>query len=109
MLGRALFTVVGLIIAAGLVLPFYPQTAQTPNPVSSPEMAALLGAPDRVECQDCLVEGADPAACRPDCECGERLAATFVMVADQPVRLTLTVTVRVLPAEASPSPKLPAI
>jgi hypothetical protein len=109
MLGRALFTLVGLVIAAGLVLPFYPQTGQTPSAASAPAAVALLGAPDGFACQDCPVEGVDLATCRPDCACGDRLAATFVLVADQPVRLTLTVMVRVLPAGTSPPPKLPAI
>jgi hypothetical protein len=99
MLGRALFTVVGLIIAAGLVVPFYPQTTQTPSATPAPEAVALLAAP---------VEGADPGSCRPDCGCGERFAATLVLDADPPGRLTLTVTVRVLPADTWP-PKLPAI
>jgi hypothetical protein len=109
MLGRALFTLVGLVIAAGLVLPFYPQTGQTPSAASAPEAMALLAAPDGFGCQDCPIEGGDPGTCRPECACGERLAATFVLVADQPVRLTLTVMVRVLPAEPSPPSKLPAI
>ena len=109
MLGRALFTLVGLIIAAGFGLPFYPQAGHTPSATSAPEAMALLAAPDGFGCQDCPIEGGDPGTCRPDCACGERLAATFVLVADQPVRVTLTVMVRVLPAEPSPPSKLPAI
>jgi hypothetical protein len=109
MLGRALFTVVGLIIAAGLVLPFYPQTAQAPSATSVPEVATLWAAPDPVGCPDCPVEGTGPNSCRPDCGCGERLMAAFVMAADQPVRLILAVTVRVLPGETSSLAKLPAI
>jgi hypothetical protein len=108
MLGRVLFALVWLIIAAGVTLPLYPPDVATPGP---PAAATTLLVADTLtsSCED-HVDGAD---CRSACPCAQALPAASA--APEPcVRLTVYLVVRPLPSAPSftprpPPPKLPAI
>jgi hypothetical protein len=109
MSGRALFTLVWLIVAAGLLLPLYPQGGQTPGTTAAPDAMALVAAPDAFGGPD------DPIGirCRTGCRCDGLLAAVFGSV-DDPFGPSVTLTVWFGPAylPSGPQPlllKLPAI
>jgi hypothetical protein len=110
MLGRVLFAVVCVVIAAGLALPLYPsdfgaRRAKATDPV-------LLAADSATAACEGLVIGDDGrAACRPDCACGRVLLATFLAVDDD---LSVILVIRSQPSEVPSEhdglpPKLPAI
>jgi hypothetical protein len=108
MLGRALFALVCLVIAAGFALPLYPSGVGTPRPEADP--VALASDSVVLACEDCPIpaEGGD-TDCRSDCSCGQLVQATFVAVEDQ-FGLSVTVVVRPQPSgRKALSGNLPAI
>ena len=112
MSGRVLFALVCLIIAAGVALPLYPRDVPTATVAVTTDPVQLAAGTDAFGCADCPVAEAGRADCRSDCPCGEPLPAVFVPL-EEPVSLTIAVTVRPLPSrlpEPQPlPPKLPAI
>ena len=110
--GRVLFAFVCLIIAAGLVLPLYPQDVATSTVAAATDSVQLAADTQTSSCQDCPVAGSG-ADCQPDCACGEVLPATFV---SPEASFSLTISLIVgpepskQPREPQPlPPKLPAI
>ena len=108
MLGRVLFALVWLIIAAGVTLPRDPPDVATPGP---PAAATALLVADTVTsgCEN-HVDGAD---CRSACPCAPALPAATAAT-EACVSLTVYLVVRPLPSAPSftpqpPPPKLPAI
>jgi hypothetical protein len=84
MLGRALFTLVWLIIAAGLMLPMYPVDVE-PAPASDPMLhAAGFAVPG---CQDCPDPGKGGADCEPACSCARVLPTAFVAAGESVVHV----------------------
>ena len=112
MFGRVLFALVWLIIAAGVALPLYPRDVPTSTVAVATDPVQLVAGTDVFGCEDCPISDAGRADCRSDCPCGETLPAVFVPL-EEPVGLTIAVTVRSLPSrlpEPQPlPPKLPAI
>ena len=72
MMGRALLTAVGLIIAAGLLLPVYAPDSAGPGPAPS-DVALLVAAAVPADCPDCAPAAAGEAACQPTCPCAHLL------------------------------------
>jgi len=112
MLGRVLFALVWLIIAAGLALPLYPTHVETPSPaVADSELRAADAMASR--CQECPVADEGDVNCQPDCPCGHVLSAAFVSL-DGSFGLSVVLIIRPLPS-GPPSealsllPELPAI
>jgi len=103
MLGRVLFALVWLIIAAGVTLPLYPPDVATPGP---PAAATALPVADTMasSCEN-HVDGAD---CRSACPCAHALPAASA-APERCVRLTVYLVVRPLFTPQPPPPKLPAI
>jgi hypothetical protein len=108
MLGRVLFALVWLIIAAGVTLPLYPPDVATPGP---PAAATALLVADTMTfgCED----HAEDADCRSACPCAPALA-TASASPEPCVSLTVYLVVRPLPTAPSltprpPPPRLPAI
>ena len=62
MLGRALFALVWLIIAAGLLLPLYPSDVSAPGSASG-EVAAVLADVMSAGCGPCPAAAAGGASC----------------------------------------------
>jgi hypothetical protein len=111
MLGRALFALVCLIIAAGAILPMYPRDVERPGPLSA-DPALLIANFAATDCGDCVPGDADGARCRSVCSCDRVLPTAS---APEP-RFSLTVHLVVLPLPAGLSfeprplpPRLPAI
>jgi hypothetical protein len=112
MFGRALFALVWLIIAAGVLLPIYPSETERPSFVAA-DRAVLTTDLTAAECRDCRVARDDRADCRFECPCDRVLPVTFVPV-EEAFRLSVVLLIRPLPSGRSakilllPS-KLPAI
>jgi hypothetical protein len=107
MLGRALFALVCLVIAAGLALPLYPSGVGTPRP--GPDPVSLADNSMVAACEDCPIPGDRDGDCQSDCSCGNLVQATFVAVEDD-FSLSVTVVVRPQPSGRQALPaKLPAI
>jgi hypothetical protein len=110
MFGRALFALVWLIIAAGLLLPMYPRDAHTPSFAAA---NSILSATDFMasRCEDCPVAEDAGAVCRTDCPCGHLLPAAFSL--EHSVGLSVILVIRPAspgrPSEAPPGFRLPAI
>lgn len=107
MLGRVLFALVWVIIAAGVSLPLYPPDVATPG---TPAAASALLVADTMTFG---CEAAEDADCRSTCPCGQALASASV-TPDACVRLTVYLVVRPPPSgppftPQPPPPKLPAI
>ena len=98
MLGRALFTLVWLIIAAGLALPLYPADVATPG---APAAASALLVADTTAsgCPDLF----EDAGCGSTCPCAPALAAAAA--AEPCVGLTVYLVVRPLPSDPSLPPQ----
>jgi hypothetical protein len=107
MLGRTLFALVCLVIAAGFALPFYPSPVGTP--AAETDRALLADNSLIAACDDCPIPGEGGEACQSDCSCEHLVQATFVAVEDD-LGLSVTVVIRPQPSgrEARPA-KLPAI
>jgi hypothetical protein len=110
MLGRALFALVWLIIAAGLVLPMYPRDARMPGFAAA---YSMLLATDFVasRCEDCPVADDHSADCRSDCPCDVLPAASSL---EDSVSLSVILVIRPTPERQSTEtrsllPRLPAI
>jgi hypothetical protein len=108
MLGRVLFALVWLIIAAGVALPLRPSDVATPG---QPATATALLVADTMTsgCED----HAEDADCRATCPCGQALAIASA-APEACVSLTVYLVVRPLPSAPPftprpPPPKLPAI
>ncbi|HSA79495.1 MAG TPA: hypothetical protein VLE23_01650 [Geminicoccaceae bacterium] len=108
MVGRVLFALVLLIIAAGVALPLYPTDVPAPAP---PAAATALLVADTVP-SGCVNDAKD-AGCRSTCPCGQALATPS---AAPETCICLAVYLVVRPASSGPSltpqpppPKLPAI
>ena len=67
MLGRTLFALVCLIVAAGAVLPLYPGDVATPGNVIA--HAVPIAGSVASTCQDCAPGDARPVRCRLVCAC----------------------------------------
>jgi hypothetical protein len=104
MLGRALFALVCLVIAAGIALPLYPSGVGTPRPGADPVVRAsdsLIAA-----CEDCPIPAERGDS---DCPSEQLVQATFVAVEDE-FGLSVTVVIRPQPSGRETLPaKLPAI
>jgi hypothetical protein len=111
MLGRVLFALVWVVIAAGLVLPLYPSGVEAPmsaaaDPVLLAADAATAG------CEDCPI-GDDGSADQSDGPCAHLLPAVLVAVSDSS-GLSVILVIRSQPSglpfewQTLP-PKLPAI
>jgi hypothetical protein len=111
MLGRVLFALVWVVIAAGLALPLYPSGVEAPmsavaDPVLLPADAAMAGR------EDCPIAH-DGSADRSDGPCAHLVPAIVVTVGDSS-GLSVILVIRSQPSElpferqALP-PKLPAI
>ena len=111
MLGRALFVLVWLVIAAGLVLPLYPSDVEPSRSAASDAVLPATGS-RTAACEDCPIPDAGGADCRADCRCSHLLPAAFIVNDD---RVSLRVVVvhprpaGPLPARQPLPPKLPAI
>ena len=103
MLGRALFTFVWLIIAAGLVLPLYPGDEVISVVTAASDPVQLVAASGAFGCEDCPVAD-DGADCRSDCPCDPLVPAVFIPL-ENGVGMTFTGSAR-LPAKIPA--KLPA-
>ncbi|MGH6902671.1 MAG: hypothetical protein ACREIR_08025 [Geminicoccaceae bacterium] len=111
MLGRVLFALVCVVIAAGLVLPLYPSGVEAPRSVAADPV--LLAADAATSgCEDCPIADAGSAD-QPDGPCARLLPAILVAVGDSS-GLSVILVIRSQPSElpferqARP-PKLPAI
>jgi hypothetical protein len=109
MLGRALFAVVWLIIAAGLLLPLYPAEVSVPGSATGEVAASLADAMD-AGCGPCPAAAAGGEACRR--RGGGLAGAPAALKACS--RLTLHQVVQPIPAHraaepAAPLPKLPEV
>jgi hypothetical protein len=103
MLGRVLFAVVWLIIAAGLVLPLYPSDRAAPGlaVAGGTLMVADTAAPG---CEDCAAADLAAAGCRGSCACWQVLpAASAARVAC--LSLTVYLITRPLPAGQASGPQ----
>ena len=109
MLGRALFALVWLIIAAGLLLPLYPSEVSVPASASGAVAAALADVMD-AGCGPC------PAAATGGPACGRKgggvMGAPAALAGCS--RLTIHLVVQPVPAEraaqpAAPLPRLPEV
>ena len=112
MLGRVLFALVWLVIAAGVVFPLYPSDVTEPRRAAADAMLPAVGA-TTAACEDCPVMDAGRAECQPDCRCGDLLPAAFVAVEDS---FGVSVVLLIQPPSATPPaerqpllPRLPAI
>ena len=108
MLGRVLFALVLLIIAAGVTLPLYPLDVATPRPPAAATALLVADTPT----SGCPHHDED-VDCRSTCPCGQALA-TASPAREACVSLTVYLVVRPLPLAPSvtpqpPPPKLPAI
>jgi hypothetical protein len=74
MLGRALFSVVCLIIAAGALLPVYPSGVEAPRSASA-DPALLIADVVASDCRNCE-SAAKVVRCRVDCPCDRSLPAS---------------------------------
>jgi hypothetical protein len=101
MVGRALFALVWLIIAAGVALPLYSRDVPRSTVAAAADPVQLAAGTDAFGCEDCPV----PDGGRADCRCDETQAAVFVPLGE-PVGLTITVVVR--PQASGPPARLPA-
>jgi hypothetical protein len=107
MVGRALFALVCLVIAAGFALPLLPARVGTPGPAA--DLALPVGDPLVATCEDCpIMDERDDADCRADCPCAGLVQATFVAVEDD-VSLRITVVIRPRSDRQALPTKLPAI
>jgi len=109
MIGRALFALVWLIIAAGLLLPLYPADVSAPGS-SVGEVAALLADTIDAGCGPCPAAAAGGEACARSG--GGWAAAPAALKACS--RLTLHLVVQPGPADraaepARPLPRLPEV
>jgi hypothetical protein len=108
MLGRVMFALVWLFIAAGVALPLYRPDVATPG---APAAASALLVADTMTSS--CANHADGGDSRSTCPCGQALATASA--APEPcVSLTVYVIVRPLPSgppstPRPPPPKLPAI
>jgi hypothetical protein len=112
MFGRALFALVWLIIAAGVLLPIYPREAETPSFVAA-DRAMLTTDLAVAECRDCPVAQGDRGDCRFECPCDRVQPAAFVPGEDA-FRPSVVLVIRPLPSGRSAEillfpPTLPAI
>jgi hypothetical protein len=106
MLGRALFALVCLVIAAGFALPLYPFQVGTPGAETDGALLAdnsLIAA-----CEDCPIPGEGGDDCQADCSCEHLVQATFVAVEDD-FGLSVTVVIRPQASGRELPAKLPAI
>jgi hypothetical protein len=72
MLGRALFSLVCLIIAAGALLPMYPSDVEAPGSTSA-DPALLIADLVASDCRDCAPAAAKAVRCRVGCPCDRSL------------------------------------
>lgn len=112
MLGRLLLSVVGLIIAAGLLLPLYAPEGQGAGP--APAGAALLVAVAMTaDCPKCGTVAAGDTICQPACPCSHALTPaddTAEDVAGEIIYLVVQPGPSDRLPEPQPSPpRLPAI
>jgi hypothetical protein len=112
MLGRALFSLVCLIIAAGVLLPVYPAHVETRDSASA-DPAYLIADLVASECRECKTADARAAdakivRCRVDCLCERSLPTS----SDTP-EASLSLTVHLIVGRASEqwwlASKLPSI
>jgi hypothetical protein len=107
MLGRALFSLVCLIIAAGALLPVYPADVEAPGSASA-DPALLIADLVASECRNCAPADAKVVRCRVDCLCDRSLPTS----SDTP-EASLSLTVHLIVGRASEqwwlAAKLPAI
>jgi hypothetical protein len=75
MLGRALFSLVCLIIAAGALLPMYPSDVEAPGSASA-DPALLIADVVASDCGNCAPADAKVIRCRVDCLCDRSLPAS---------------------------------
>jgi hypothetical protein len=75
MLGRALFSLVCLIIAAGVLLPMYSSDVEAPGAASA-DPAIVLADLVASDCRDCAPDAAKVVRCRIDCPCDHSLPAS---------------------------------
>jgi hypothetical protein len=111
MLGRVLFALVWVVIAAGLVLPLYPSGVEAPmSAAADPVLLAADAA--TAACEDCPIAD-DGSADQSDGPCAHLLPAILVAVGDSS-GLSVILVIRSQPSglpferQAVP-PKLPAI
>lgn len=110
MLGRVLFALVWLVIAAGLLLPLYPSDVAAPRSAAVDPVLPATGS-RTAACEDCPVTDAGSTDCESDCRCGRLRPAALVAVEDlSGVRVILLIQAPAgAPSEEQPLPKLPAI
>jgi hypothetical protein len=109
MLGRALFALVWLIIAAGLLLPLYPSELSAPGPAGG-GVAAVLADVMEAGCGPCPADVAGSAACG---RTGSGVTGAPAALAACS-RLTIHLVVQPGPADraaelAAPLPRLPEV
>jgi hypothetical protein len=111
MLGRVLFALVWLVIAAGFLLPLYPSDVAAPRSAAVDPVPSATGS-RTAACEDCPVTDAGSADCEVDCRCGHLLPAALVAV-DDSFGLSIILLIQRPPAgpssERQPLPRLPAI
>ena len=91
MFGRALFSLVCLIIAAGMLLPVYPGDVETPGSASA-DPAHLIADLVASDCWDCAPADAKVVRCRVDCVC-DRSLPTSSGSPEASLRLTVNLIV----------------
>ena len=110
MLGRGLFALVWLIIAAGLLLPLYPADVSAPGSAGG-EVAAVLADVTEAGCAPCVPAAADGADCGPRTGGGVTAAPAALAACG---RLTIHLVVQPEPPDrilepAAPLPRLPLV
>jgi hypothetical protein len=107
MLGRALFSLVCLIIAAGALLPVYSPDVEAPGAASA-DPALLIADLVASDCRDCKPADAELIRCRVDCVCDRALPTSSATP-----EASLSLTVHLIVGRASEqwwlTSKLPAI
>jgi hypothetical protein len=105
MMGRVLFALVWLVIAAGVALPLYPRDIPTSMVAAATDSVQLVAGTDAFDCTDCPVADAGRTRCQSDCACGDAVPAVFVPL-EHPVSVTIGITVRTAPASPPAAPQL---
>jgi hypothetical protein len=93
MTGRVLFTLVWVIIAAGMALPLFPREIPTSTVAVTTDPVQLVAGTDALGCEDCPIDDTGRSHCPSYCGCGDAQPAVFVPLEHQ-VSLTIRVTVR---------------
>jgi hypothetical protein len=110
MLGRALFALVWLIIAAGVLLPLYPADVPAPGPAGGEVAAALADVMD-TGCGPCAPDAASGANCGRKTG-GGIAAAPAALAACSRLKIHLVVQPEPpdrAPEPAAPLPRLPEV